>query len=98
MNFLAEQSEVESKNGLPNIQLSESGLFNKSKLNIENQWASHPSQKERITKLRALNIIKEQDNLPAKNIFKNFQKTEEQITSKLFSRVQYQKQKKRSGI
>lgn len=93
MNFLAEQSEVESKNGLPNIQLSESGLFNKSKLNIENQWASHPSQKERITKLRSLNIIKEQDNLPAKNIFKNFQKTEEQITSKLFSRVQYQKRK-----
>lgn len=93
MGFLAEQSEVESKNGLPNIQLSESGLFNKSKLNIENQWASHPSQKERITKLRTLNIVKEQDNLSAKNIFKNFQQTEEQITSKLFSRVQYQKQK-----
>jgi Zn-dependent protease with chaperone function len=93
MNFLAGQSEVESKNGLPNIQLSESGLFNKSKLNIENQWASHPSQKERITKLRTLNIKKEQDNLSAKNIFKNFQQTEEQITSKLFSRVQYQKQK-----
>lgn len=93
MNFLAEQSEVEFKNGLPNILLSESGLFNKSKLNIENQWASHPSQKERITRLRALNIVKEQqDDLPAKSIFKNFGKTEEQITSKLFSRVQYQKQ------
>ncbi|MCA6069445.1 M48 family metallopeptidase [Chryseobacterium sp. RG1] len=93
MSFLAGQNEVESKNGLPNIQLSESGLFNKSKLNIENQWASHPSQKERITKLRTLNIVKEQDNLSAKNIFRNFQQTEEQITSKLFSRVQYQKQK-----
>ncbi len=91
MNFLATQSEVGSKNGLPNIQLSESGLFNKSKLNIENQWASHPSLKERITKLKALDIVKDQDNLPAKNIFKNFQETEEQITSKFFSRVKYEK-------
>ena len=91
MNFHAEQNEIEYKNGLPNIKLSESGLFNKSKLNIENQWASHPSDEDRIARLRSLNIVKDNDTSPAKNLFSDFTKTEEKITSKLFSRVKYQK-------
>lgn len=93
MNFLAKQSEVETKNNLPNVKLSESSLFNKSKLVIENQWASHPSHEERIARLRNLNIVKEAENEPARNIFKDFSKTEEKLTTKLFSNVKYQKDK-----
>ncbi|UFH33640.1 M48 family metallopeptidase [Chryseobacterium sp. C-71] len=89
MNFLAEQSELETKYDLPHVKLAESGLFNKSKLNIENQWASHPSTEDRVAKLRQLNIIKDVDHQPAKKIFKNFEKTEEKLTAKLFANVKY---------
>ncbi|WP_183147995.1 M48 family metalloprotease [Chryseobacterium nematophagum] len=90
MSFLATQNDVQSKYDLPNVKLSESGLFNKSKLVIEDQWASHPSHEERIAKLRNLNITKEANNTPAKNIFRDFEKTEEKITAKIFSQVKYQ--------
>ena len=91
MNFLAEQSELETKYDLPHVKLAESGLFNKSKLNIENQWASHPSTEDRVAKLRQLNITKEVDNQPAKDLFKDFIKTEEKLTAKLFSNVKYER-------
>lgn len=91
MNFLAEQTELETKYDLPHVKLAESGLFNKSKLNIENQWASHPSTEDRVAKLRQLNIVKETDNRPAKDLFKDFEKTEEKLTAKLFSNVKYQR-------
>lgn len=94
MNFLAKQSELETKYDLPNVKLSESGLFSKSKLNIENQWASHPSNEDRIARLRKLNIVKENENDSAKNLFRDFEKTEEKLTSKLFSKVKYQKGQK----
>lgn len=93
MNFLAKHSELESKYDLPHVKLSESGLFNKSKLNIENQWASHPSNEDRIARLRKLNIIKDAKNDPAKDLFKDFEKTEIKLTAKLFSNVKYQKGK-----
>ncbi|ROI01215.1 hypothetical protein EGI16_18715 [Chryseobacterium sp. G0240] len=93
MSFFAQLNEVEIKHNLPNVKLSESGLFNKSKLVIENQWASHPSHEERITKLRTLDIIKEANHEPARNLFRDFEQTEEKLTAKLFSRVQYQKGK-----
>lgn len=91
MNFFAQLNELEIKHHLPNVKLSESGLFNKSKLVIENQWASHPSHEERITKLRNLNITKEADNEPARDLFKHFEQTEEKLTAKLFSGVKYEK-------
>ncbi|MCW3168630.1 M48 family metallopeptidase [Chryseobacterium sp. 09-1422] len=90
MNFLAEQSELETKYNLPYVKLAESGLFNKSKLNIENQWASHPSTEDRVAKLRQLNIIKDVDSQPAKNLFKDFERTEEKLTAKLFANVKYE--------
>lgn len=93
MNFLATQTDVDFKNGLPDVKLEESGLFTKSKLNIENQWASHPSMEDRVVRLRTLNIQKENNTEAAKNLFKNFSETEEKMTQKLFSGVKYEKPK-----
>ena len=93
MNFLAKESELELKYNLPVVKISEAGLFNKSKLVIENQWASHPSTKDRIIKLQQLNIIKDPDNSSARTLFKNIDATEEKLTSKIFSSVQYEKPK-----
>ncbi len=89
MNFLARESEIETKNNLPFIKIEETGLFNKSKLVIENQWASHPSTEDRVARLQQLNISKQSDNNSARLLFKNIETTEEKLTSKLFSQVQY---------
>jgi len=93
MNYLAKESELELKYNLPVVKISEAGLFNKSKLVIENQWASHPSTEDRVAKLRQLNIIKDSDNDSARTLFKNIDSTEEKLTSKIFSNVQYEKLK-----
>ena len=93
MNFLAKESELELKYNLPVVKISEAGLFNKSKLVIENQWASHPSTEDRVGKLRQLNIIKDSDNSSARNLFKNIDATEEKLTSKIFSNVEYKQLK-----
>ena len=93
MGFLAKESDLENKNDLPVVKLEEAGLFNKSKLVIENQWASHPSTEDRVIRLRQLNIQKNADNQPAKFLFKNFEETEEKLTTKLFSNVQYDSEK-----
>ncbi len=93
MNYLAKESELELKYNLPVVKISEAGLFNKSKLVIENQWASHPSTEDRVARLQQLNIIKDSDNSSARNLFKNIDATEEKLTSKIFSNVQYEKPK-----
>lgn len=93
MGFLANKSDLEMKYNLPVVKLSESGLFNKSKLVIENQWASHPSTEDRVAKLRKLDIKKDPDNNLARSLFKNFEETEEKLTAKLFSNVKYESEK-----
>lgn len=93
MNFLAYESEIETKNGLPLVKPTEAGLFSKSKLVIENQWASHPSTEDRVARLQQLNIVKQGDHNSARTIFKNIEATEEQLTSKLFAGVQYDQPK-----
>ncbi|UQB68769.1 M48 family metallopeptidase [Epilithonimonas zeae] len=98
MNFLAKESELELKYDLPVVKISEAGLFNKSKLVIENQWASHPSTEDRVAKLQQLNIIKNSDNSSARTLFKNIDLTEEKLTSKIFSNVQYEKPKSKLDL
>lgn len=89
LDFLAKDSQLQFKNNLPVVTLLDISKFNKSKLNIENQWASHPSIEDRNAKLQQLNIHKEaNNNLLANAIFKNFERTEETLTSKLFSNIE----------
>lgn len=90
MRFIANQNKLSTKYGLPQIEEIELGKYNKSKLVIDNQWASHPSLEDRVSAFNKLNISKEYDpNLAAASIFVNIRRTEEAITEKLFSRVQY---------
>src|SRR5690606_25398918 len=41
-NFLAQDNNIEIKDNLPQISESELNKFNKSKLVVKDQWASHP--------------------------------------------------------
>ncbi len=90
MKFLATESKLPFKNNLPVVSELDLSKYNKSKLNIKDQWASHPSIEERVIALEKLNIQ------PTENIdnsaillFSNKDKIQEKITEKIFSGVTY---------
>ncbi len=89
MNFLATQNKLSFKNNLPIVSELDLSKYNKSKLTINNQWASHPNTEERIRALELTNIHKTGNEKPAILLFENDVKTQEKITEKLFSAVNY---------
>lgn len=90
LNFLAQDMSIPFENQLPKVPISTLNKYNKSKLNIKNQWASHPSTEDRIAALEKLNIVLEQnDTAIANTIFKNIEKIQTAFTDKIFSQVQY---------
>jgi len=89
MNFLATQNNLSFKNYLPIVSELDLSKYNKSKLTIKNQWASHPNPEERIRALELTNIHKTGNEQPAILLFENGEKIQEKITKKLFSAVTY---------
>lgn len=91
LQFLAQENQLTIANNLPQLSLSEINKYNKSKLNIKNQWASHPSVEDRVEALDKLNSVKPHySDQPAILLFSNPEKTERRLTNKLFSSVTYQ--------
>jgi Zn-dependent protease with chaperone function len=91
INFLAELNSLPKTNGLPDITLEEQSKYNKSKLVIKDQWASHPTTEERISRLEKTGFSAKYDSdLLANSIFNDISKTQKQIANKLFGTVNYQ--------
>jgi len=88
--FLAKESNIEFINNLPQISEKELNKFNKSKLVIKDQWASHPTTMDRIeilekTGLSAKYIDYESANL----LFSDIQRTQIELTNQVFKDVDY---------
>ena len=91
INFLAELNSLPKTNELPDISLEEQSKYNKSKLVIKDQWASHPTTEERISRLEKTGFSAKYDSdLLANSIFNDISKTQKQITNKVFESVNYQ--------
>lgn len=91
LNYLAQINNYTFKNELPVLSNQDLSKYNKSKLNIKDQWASHPSTIERITALEKLNIVKPYTNSNlAISLFDQVHKWEELFTEKLFSSIVYE--------
>lgn len=90
MNFIASKKRLPFKNNFPLVTLNEIKKYNRSKLNIKDQWASHPSTEDRIEALERLNIDKHilEDN-PSILLFSNMLKVQEKITNELFANLDY---------
>lgn len=90
MNFLAEYNSIPLVNGFPDVQPGELNKFDKSKLVIVNQWASHPSTEDRIKRLEVGNVVFDQkDKSPANYIFTDFETTQRLLTKNVFEKVVY---------
>ncbi|MDF2517658.1 MAG: hypothetical protein K0R59_2954 [Sphingobacterium sp.] len=91
MHLLAERCRYQVQEGFPQIELATLKRYDKSKLNLENQWASHPTDEERVKALWKLDIIKtDVSNKPAIALLANGAAIADQISDKLFSNIQYQ--------
>ena len=91
--FLAKKNKYEIKNGFPNVPLDAESKFNKSKLNIDNQWQSHPSTQDRINAITKLNIqVAYNNQAPAINILRNKEILFQKIKDYLFANINHQGQ------
>jgi len=98
LNFLAKNNKIPVVNNLPKVAEEELNKFNKSKLVIENQWASHPSTEDRIERLEQTNLTAKQAAIePATVLFENIKATQEKLTKKLFQEIPYEGEVARLG-
>lgn len=89
MNQIAERYGVQFSNGLPQVKKETITRFNRSKLVIFDQWASHPSVDDRIKKLEELNIDSIVSGDSAWNFFINKEDIQKEVTRKLFRNWQF---------
>lgn len=93
MNILAEDTGVDFVNGLPNVTSEYLNRYNKSKLVIKNQWASHPSTEDRIAAINNGDFpAGEDDGTPANVLFAAVANLQSAVTTLLFSKVIYKDQ------
>ena len=75
MKILAEKNKIKFINNFPAVTEDDLGKYQKSKLVIVDQWASHPSISERIKALEETKIEKNlDDSLPANTLFRDISK------------------------
>ncbi|GAB3009752.1 hypothetical protein GCM10027284_30290 [Cyclobacterium sediminis] len=91
MHFLAKENDIKIQNNLPQVSEHELSKFNKSKLVIKDQWASHPSVEDRIDMLEKTGLLaKNMDNELANSLFCDIEGTQRELTDKLFQGIVYQ--------
>ena len=75
---------------MPQISVNDLDKFNKSKLIVKDQWASHPSTEDRIVMLEKIGLSNTNlNNEPANLLFVNIEKTQIEITQNIFKEVVY---------
>ena len=85
----AKNHGAEIKEGLPLITKAIVNRFNRSKLVIKDQWASHPAIPDRIKRLEEMNINIPLSSKLAWELINNRDDLERKLTDKLFQGFQY---------
>lgn len=99
LNFLAEDSKIGTNQIYPDVSLNDLNKYNKSKLLVKDQWASHPSTAERIERLEKTNLkSKSVEFMPANQLFVDIEKTQQELTNKIFQTVKYEQEARVSSI
>ena len=90
MMKFAERFGVNIENNLPQVTKEIISRFNRSKLVMVNQWASHPTIEDRIKQLEELNISSTVSAESAWNLFVDPESIQKILTEKLFRYWQFQ--------
>ncbi|MCW8961761.1 MAG: M48 family metallopeptidase, partial [Ignavibacteriaceae bacterium] len=89
MMSYAEKFGMEIKFDLPHVSKEIINRFNRSKLVIKDQWASHPTVFDRVKKLEDLNVEAVVSGGSAWNLFSDGDNLQKKLTEKLFRNWQY---------
>lgn len=93
MDTLAQDTGVDFVNGMPQVTKEYLNHYNKSKLVIKNQWASHPSTEDRVEAITAGHFPQGDDNgEPASVLFGKVDELQASVTALLFANVEYKGQ------
>lgn len=85
LSYYGKTNKMEFKGRFPIVSAEELNKYNKSRLNIKDQWASHPTMEERIAKIEKLNIPgKEEDLTEAFELFKHKETLQKKLTEDLY--------------
>ena len=85
---MAAEANMPMREYLPLVSLEHTNRFNKSKLNIKDQWASHPSLADRIAQAQALNLpTLTEDWASANTLFENIAQIQRNMTAQIFDSV-----------
>ena len=91
MEFLGQLNDYTFVSGLPVIPMGEQAKYDKSKLVIQNQWASHPSIEDRLQHLDKLGF----DSMPkvealANGLLPDIGQLQKRLTEIVFRQVAYE--------
>jgi Zn-dependent protease with chaperone function len=90
MNFFAKEANIDIVNNFPKVTLANRNRYNRSKLVIKDQWASHPSTEDRIEAIEAYHFEEgNDDGAPATGYFKDIAALQSKVTTVLFSHVNF---------
>lgn len=90
LTALGKLNELPFVHDFPQVSLASLGRFNKSKLVIRDQWASHPSVPDRIAHLQSLGFpLRTEDPRPAEALFSSISDLEARFTTMAFEGVNY---------
>lgn len=99
MDFMSEENDLKIENGYPKVELSDIKKFYRSKLNVEDQWASHPEIEERVQQIAAYNIsLKRINNNHAGSLLKDFESLQKVLTKNIFSKFDFPAPTKQKSI
>lgn len=88
--FQARTDKIPFKSGLPMVTSVHHTKFNKSRLKLNNQWASHPTTEERVTRMEALGPAEDHyDHTAANEVVKRLEYYQQYFTDLVFQKVEY---------
>jgi Zn-dependent protease with chaperone function len=89
MRHFAADHGLTLENGLPKIEAESMARFNKSRVVVKDQWASHPSTDDREAHLRSLNTFTETEHASAWVIFRDAEALQKRMTDKVYANVAF---------
>jgi hypothetical protein len=90
MNVFSKLHDLPMSHGLLQVDANSFARFNKTRVVIKDQWASHPSTDDRENHLRSLKIETPAQNDSAWVLFNNAEQLQQQITQEIFQQVKYE--------
>ena len=90
LRYIGLDNELSLLKDIPQVTAAYISKFNKSKLNIKDQWQSHPTVEERISRLEKLNMnASQREFFLANDVLSNSNETQKRITENLFKNIEY---------